>query len=160
MNKQVKKFIEDRKLEAAQKDIAGKLRTVVEIFGDPITRQVESTFILPDLWELEQPEMNEMDEDVSISEIGKVYDGLRQGLHFWIKYDMVMDELKASWKGYDVYHEVDGEVECYVPFPEWEDNLNGLCINAIKLKKQRRKPEISEKEKSNFLGKLRKFWGL
>jgi len=99
-------------------------------------------------------------------EIGMVFDGLSSGMNLEIRYLKQDNLLTVKHEGRLVYREVAGELEAYVPAPQWEDMVNRLFplakkreVTAIGEAVQQRR-EKNRKDKLGFLEKLRTKWGI
>jgi hypothetical protein len=105
-------------------------------------------------------------DDGSVSEEGYHFDGLNRGMHFEIKYMHSNTELTAHYKGYLVYQEIAGDLYTYAPFPEWEDLVDALYLEAEKQAGKQKEKFHKENEQSfarmskMFIEKLRMQWGL
>ncbi len=117
------------------------------------------------------PDENELpvfDESQNITEVGRIFDGLKYGVHMEIKY---LDckhpkELLVTYKGYPVYCEMDNDLECYVPRDDWEGQIERLYVMAKK-REQVKVKQIKTKNKAankgimeSFLEKLKMKWGI
>jgi hypothetical protein len=122
-------------------------------------------------WEWREPSDS---SSYTVSQIGWIFDGLSQGMHMEIQYmnsRMIQSEtlyniLSSSYKGREVYCEVRGDLQKYIPTPEWEEWVERLFKIAKKKELQKRKnanKESSEevkKEKLAWLKRLRDNWGI
>lgn len=187
MNDKEKIIKEQRTIEAARKNLmglGGKLGCVLKMFGQPMIRHgsgadmFETTY-LDDYYEIEEndpynlhPGTSEeiMDQlpimdDASTSTLGWHFDGLNVGMHLEIKYLSETNELTVSFKGHLVYKEIGGELEAYIPLPEWENNIESLYPLALKrgqVQKEKSKTvkvEESKRSKQSWLDKMSKKWG-
>ena len=163
---------EQRLMEATRKGIIGlegKFGVILKYLGQPILYQTsyhDETY-LPDVYAVPDEEtMPVFDEDQDIVEVGRIFDGLRYGIHLEIKYIDNRKELMVTYQGYTVYCEMNNELECYVPRDEWEEKLEGLYVMAKKNEKTKIK-EIKSKNKAInkgvmevFLEKLKMKWGI
>jgi hypothetical protein len=165
------KIREQRLVEATQKDYigkGGKLGCILKTLGEPIKSHASQFFEstpYEDPWLLpeDEDEIPTLDEDESVTTIGLIFDGLRHGRHIEIKF--LDDELKVHYKGYLVYQEVAGSLECFVPHEEWEGHIEELYKVALlrkrkhkKEKKQERK-EQTERAKNMWLDRMWRKWG-
>jgi hypothetical protein len=104
-------------------------------------------------------------EYTSIVKIGHHFCGLNRGMHMEIKYDDSTTELYLTYKGYLVYKEIKGELLCYVPIQEWEDNVEKLYkISKEKLRQYKEKEfeqsiKEVEKNKQSWFNSMKKKWG-
>lgn len=182
---------EKRTIEATKKNFmgpSGKLGTIVQVLGHQIIRQgtgIMDVTYLDDPYEdhtdaefentisgqdgpqmyQETPELPEISDDIVFHE-GFVFDGLSRGLHIEIKYWMRNQKLEVTYKGYQVYKEIGGELFAYAPFDDWEDMITRLYKVAkprSKELKEQREVEIGEKiqkKKNTFWERLRTRWGV
>ena len=98
--------------------------------------------------------------------IGWMYNGLHKNINLDIQFLYDEGSLKVSWNGQKVFYENAGDLILYVPMEEWEKNINLLYETAKSKNKDRvikEKENIKKKSnklKSDFLNKLKKFWGV
>lgn len=161
---------EKRTIEATRKNMmgaTGKLGLITKWLGTKIVRQgsglFDQTFLDDPFVEEEyMPTLNE----AAISNEGYHFDGLSRGMHFEVKYMHGNSELTAYYKGYLVYKEIAGDLYAYAPFPEWENLVEPLYLEAEKRANKEKVELDEEKEKSflrlgqMFIHKLRMEWGL
>lgn len=165
----------------------GKFGIILKALGKPVMSQGSSNYDVTewkDIYDLQDEEsLPEEDPDAPISEIGKLFDGLKFGYHieitymkegtipvkkdeYYTAYEPAEKVLKVSWKGYLVYLEVEGELHIFTPNSEWEDVVQKVYDSAIKIYKEKRRDAIIDnrtedmKEKLSFLERLRKQWGI
>jgi hypothetical protein len=181
----VKKVIQARTIEATKKGINPKLVLIAKTFGSPI---IGHYYDAPMLADEDWTDFNDPKKDWSIEEaddgtvprFGYVYDSLKTGVNLEIvvmagdvrnpltgKKEMSKPkEVRCSYRGYRVYHEEEGVIRCYAPFPEWEDHVNKMYKVATEKDK---KVKVVEKEHENkarkeaaqkALGTLRRLWGI
>lgn len=101
-----------------------------------------------------------------ISEEGLLFDGLKWGMHLEITHNFLDKKIAATFKGYRVYEEIAGDLQCYVPIDEWEDMVDRL-YKVAKDRKKKNEPiraaelelKIQEKKKG-FFQKLMERWGI
>lgn len=168
------KYIKEQRLiEATRKGLTGlegKLGCILKFLGQPIlahgTGDVTSN-PLPDLLGEEEEEfLPELDEDVEFYEVGVLFDGLSSGLHLEVCYNPEMKEIKVTYKGYLVYREVSGDLDCYVPSREWEghvDYLYGIAKKKEQASNRQRVEEAKEEKmqmKRGLLERLKTRWGM
>ena len=109
--------------------------------------------------------IEEATDDIVFHE-GFVFDGLSRGLHIEIQYWMRNQKIEVTYKGYQVYKEIGGELFAYAPFDDWEDMIARLYKAAkprSKELKEQREVEIGEKiqkRKNTFWERLRTRWGV
>ena len=83
-----------------------------------------------------------------------------------IRYMEETGELLVTYKGHVVYKELAGELESYVPFPEWEDKINLLfpLARTVEIQKTGQVKDLIKKDreskKASLLEKIRKRWGV
>ena len=104
-------------------------------------------------------------ENASITKIGNHFCGLSRGMHLEIMYNEINTELYLTYKGYQVYKEIKGDLLCYVPNDEWESHIDKLYKiskeKARKTKEQEFQKEIksSDRQKQSWLNEMKKKWG-
>ena len=114
----------------------------------------------------EWQERNRNHEDCNIETIGWHFDGLSRGIHLEISYLEGKKELITYYKGSEVYREVGGELEAYIPDKEWEYYVERLYAVAKGLDKSRQQQERTEeiieaqKEKTKWWTEIKRKWGL
>jgi len=177
-----KQLKEQKAVEALKKNLMGgngKLGFIVKVMGKPI---------MYDSSAIEDPGYtgtpSEWDDDDTLPtasgdvySVGKVFDGLKWGMHLEIQALGVprpdkhieaveLKEFKCFYKGYLVYHEKEGKLEAYASFPEWENLVDKLFENAQNRAKVERGEKLAEKErivqtqKVSLLKQLRMRWGI
>ncbi len=174
-NEKEKRIKEQRLIEATRKGLTGlegKFGCILRNIGTPIIAHGGSWFEsseLEDVWSLPEDKDEEiptMDIDESIMETGRFFEGLTKGMHLEIKYMSDSKDLVVYYKGYIVYHEVSGELDCYIPNREWETHIDNLFALAKKKESAGRKEtkiinkQEAERQKLSFLDKLRLKWGV
>jgi hypothetical protein len=167
------KIIKEQRLKDANRNgylgLEGKFGCILKYLGQPILTQgslmyESSPFI--DVWDLpEDDEMPELDMDDPSIEIGRHFDGLPYNVHLEIKYIGEEKKLLVTYKGYMVYCETEGDLECYVPNKEWERKIDDI-YSIAKIKEQKHKEslpkekkEARHREKMNFLEEIKRKWG-
>lgn len=150
---------------------SGKLGVIAKYLGSPIIRQGSGLLdvnYLEDIYSREEPEgiqSFDANEEYVVCE-GWVFDGLSRGMHLEIKYIDHQKKLTVSYKGYEVYSEVAGDLLAYAPFPDWENMISRLydqARNLQKAKKERDNQEAAVKshaKRMDFLTKMRMKWGI
>lgn len=180
---------EKRTLEANQKNLmgsGGKLAIIASILGDAIMNQgsvleEENPFIYQ--WETYDKEpmptaseqdiylpfenrIYELEDGISLFHEGFFFNGLNRGINLEIIFKKNYPEITVTYNGVRVYHEQEGELECYVPHPSWENIIDRLFEEAKEIVKNKnaqaekekyRKREIIKKAMEE---KIRKKWGL
>lgn len=166
----IEKIKEERLFEATRKNLLGlngKLGIILHYLGDKIWAHGSLLYDItefPDVYEEEnEDELPTFDETEMTAEIGYVFDGLKRGTHLEIKY--LDGTITVHYKGYLVFLEKSGDLECYVPSPEWEDKIDDFYNVAVKLQRKdkkeisKEKKEKEKKEKEGLLKYLLKTWG-
>jgi len=171
---------EKRTIEATRKNLlgpGGKLGIICKFLGSSITFHGgesdplwEDPYNTPmDFFGNEQimEEMPVFDpEGGGLYEVGWVFDGLSRGIHMEVKYIDHEKRLTVTYKGYEVFVEIAGDLERYNPFPEWEDEIEKLHQEAIDKRKAQKKAEKAARQEdmmqkaSDFLQKIRLKWGI
>ena len=166
-----KRIKDERLLEATRKGLTGldgKFAIILKNLGLPILATGGSCYEsrpFLDVYALEDEEaMPTEDEDATTTEIGYIFDGLRNGINLEIKY--TTEKLEVHYNGHLVYCEITGELECYVPSKEWESKVD-MFFNQAKIKENKgrearkdgNKQEL-QRQKLALLDKLRTKWGL
>lgn len=177
----VKELIRRRQMEAVKNQISTKLITVAQNFGKTV---VSSGFrqTNPKYWDQEDgfyvesfDQIQTVDEDDEWVEYetGWHFNGLRFGVNLEILVLLSEEsemsrrpvEVKATYRGYVVFTEIEGKVKAYAPFKEWEDRLNDLYDAASKADKRRkdREKEVKTEENKTKLDRVwkmvRMLWG-
>ena len=145
-----------------------------EYLGDPFEEIVQEDHIpttnfndefYPELegWEWsERPRVQEATTDLHSFH----FNGISRGMHLEISLYPDTAEIKALYRGQQVYQEIRGELMSYVPNDEWEECINKLYPTALAATKQRSqessldKMEEQEKIKDNWLTTFKKLWGI
>jgi hypothetical protein len=180
---------EKRTIEATKKNFmgpSGRFGTILQAFGTPVIRQgsgLTDINYLDDPYENysyaeHSPMMSEQlgpisykDEllvagDDNVYTEGLVFDGLSRGMHLEIVYWHSTNEIKVSYRGHLVYHEVAGELNAYAPFPEWEnliERLSKAAKDRMKQIKEQQETNLAERvqaSKGVFWQRLRTRWGI
>lgn len=112
-------------------------------------------------------EWHERESEVyGTSIIGYRYDGLNNGSFLEIVFWEVDSKIRVNYRGYTVYQEIMGDLERFVPFDEWEQKIERLFSqakeNLLKEKEQyiQEKKILEQKEKAEWLIKMKEIWGL
>jgi hypothetical protein len=183
---------EQRTAEANKKGLmgqSGKIGAVLRTLGSPIVAQTEMSSYLDTEGRSEElqerrtipvfdaegverptgPEWSEAEWDAtpySAREIGMHFDGLARGMHMEIIYKEDSSELKVNHRGYLVYCEVQGDLQCYIPSEEWEGWVESLYKSARKIQRERKEDEFKEKvrraddAKKSWLKDMAARWGI
>ena len=179
---------EKRLAEATKKGLtgpAGKIGTVLRMLGSPIVGQTEDVSYLNldgreedagmpvmDVDGVQRPTGAEWsDSDVvptpyGIHELGRHFDGLSRGMHMEIIYKDESSEMSLYHRGYLVYREVQGDLQCYVPSDEWEGWVSSLFKVAKKAQREEKEREFQERvrdadrAKQSWLRDLASRWGI
>jgi hypothetical protein len=124
--------------------------TPADFLGDPI--EEESSEDLP-----------VFDEEEMTAIAGHAFDGLSRGMHLEIK--NLENRLSVTYKGFPVYLEESGDLQRYVPFQEWEDQIERLYKVAAKLRKEDKKvkkgmkEQVAERAKNKWFRRMFEKWG-
>lgn len=184
-NNLISKLIQARTIEATKKNINAKLICIARNYGSPIIGHYYDASLLDEDWsDFNDPTRDwsviEETEDGNLPRLGFIYDSLKLGTNIEI---VVMaketkniktgkkelekpSKVKCSYNGYTVYHEEDGKLVCYAPFPEWENHIEKIYNQATGADKRRididKKEEnkIHKKATQQALSKLRMLWGI
>lgn len=113
-------------------------------------------------------EWSEMDDPISYGTrtVGWHFDGLGRGMHLEIKYEESTTEFTVTYKGYQVYKEVKGELIAYIPHAEWEGWIDMLFKKAREIQRVMKEKEFeeqmraAEKSKENWLREIASRWGI
>ena len=98
--------------------------------------------------------------------IGWHFDGLNRGIHLEIMNNLERKNLTVQYEGYIVYQESAGELISYRPMETWESKINQLYEIAKTKEKSSYKEERKEvakeveRQKSNWLNRMKEKWGL
>jgi hypothetical protein len=182
----VKKLVQVRTIEATKKNINAKLVCIARNYGSPIIGHYYDAplFQDEDWMDFNDPTkdwsvMDDM-EDGTLPRLGFIYDSLKVGTNLEIVV-MVREtknpktgkreldkpsKVKCSFNGYTVYHEEEGKLICYAPFPEWENHIEKVYRQATGSDKKRvdveKKEEVKFRKKATqqALSRLRMLWGI
>lgn len=182
----IERIVEQRRAEAAAKNLSIKLMAIAKHLGKPILMHGAGTHTMSSRgeyygfnqyqvldadwsWSLdgeneEEEEMPVMDE--TAAEVGSQWDGLSSGMNFQIGYSQASSILRATYEGFLVYREIKGVIDCYLPSPQWEaklESLYPLAQKRAKLKEQEQSADDKERGKGRLtkvLDYLRKQWGV
>ncbi len=163
MNSQEAAIKESRLILATKNDLMGpngKLGIICRYLGSKIEKQTGL-----DYFSDEYSDLLELPEHSEVIDIGWIFDGLNRGMHLEIKYIDADNKLTVDYKGYEVFCEISGDLERYVPNEEWESKINQLFKIALNKKKQQTEQQNIEKEdlisrkQSSFLERLKQKWG-
>ena len=163
MNSQEAAIKESRLILATKNDLMGpngKLGIICRYLGSKIERQTEL-----DYYSDEHSELLEFPEYSQVFDIGWLFDGLNRGMHLEIKYIDADNKLTVDYKGYEVFCEISGDLERYIPNEEWESKIDKLFKIALTKKKQEmdqqkiEKEELITQKQSSFLERLKQKWG-
>lgn len=170
---------------------SGKIGTVLKALGSPVVSQTNdvsyidtqgvervssddliSQIPVMDLDGVERPRGSEWSEDVpdavsfGTSCLGRHFDGLGRGMHLEILYKDESSEMSVFYKGHLVYREIQGDLVCYVPIPEWEDWVSSLFKLAKKVQRDEKEEEFkakvqeAERNKDSWLRSIASRWGI
>ena len=184
--KKIEKAIEQRRGEAAAKNLSIKLMAIAKNLGQPIlmhgagghTTGAKGEYygfnqhqrLDPD-WSWSLDDDDDTDHEIpvledSAAEVGVQWDGLSSGMNFQIGYSQTACMLKATYEGFLVYREIKGVLDCYLPSPRWEEKLESLyrmAQNRAKLKEKEQTVDNKERglaRLTKVLDYLRKQWGV
>lgn len=180
MNDKERQIKDLRTMEAMQKNLlgpAGKFGVIAKYLGDKIYGQGGSNYgasYLDDPWAIEEEgpyeynptEIQNYEDYGDPHFVGWTFDGMGRGVHLEIRYIDADKELTVWFKGYMVFREVNGDLDCYTPRSEWEDIIERLYDVAFKKKLAREKVRHQEQKAEAkgkalaFLDKLRSKWGI
>lgn len=180
----VKKVIQSRTIEATKKNVNTKLVCIARNYGSPIIGHYYDAPLSNEDWSnFNNPDKDwyavSDAEEETLPRLGYIYDSLKLGKNVEI---VVMaketrsktgrselekpTKVKCCYNGYTVYHEEDGRLMCYAPFPEWEEHIDKIYRNASgtdTLRIDQEKAEenrIRKKMTKQALGQLRMLWGI
>ncbi len=168
----IKKLIENRQVQATLKQLTPKLMCIVKHLGQKIMGNEgvgEGLHVTP--YDSGIPYLDNEEQQLPTAEdepyaIGYIYNGLSIGHNLEIRYLTDDRDLRASYNGYTVYREIEGEIEGYVPNETWENVVDRLYKRAKEKEEQAKKDEKIEKKNTllkdakKFLDKLRETWGI
>ena len=145
---------EKRTVEAIQKEymgFQGKLVCIARNLGHEILDQgvVSETLSYDDFWKTSGEDIQEMDIESNVDCVGWFFDGLGMGVNLEIFVFENDKKIKVAYESQNVYEEVSGELEAYVPNIVWEEKINPLYKRA-KEKEIKRREKQKESSKSNF----------
>lgn len=184
-NNLIKKLVQARKIQATANNTNSKLVLIAKTYGSPIMGHYYDSPLMDADWddfnnpETDWSKMDEM-EDNNIPKLGFIYDSLKLGTNLEIvvlvreikNLKTAKKELdkptkvKCSYKGYTVYHEEEGNLICYAPFPEWENHVDQVYAKATGTDKKRNdikkyEEEVTRKKATQkALTTLRRLWGI
>ena len=164
---------EARTIEAVKNGymgLEGKFCKILKVFGQDIIKHGSSFYdlnYLSDPYENQEPDsIPFMDEDETISELGKHFDAIKFGMNLNITLNFYFREIIVEYEGKVVYKEVSGELESYVPFKEWEEKIE-FIFSKVKKIENKNKPfekkemeEISKNKRMKILEDLKNKWGI
>jgi hypothetical protein len=173
---QIKRLVENRKIEAIGKNIPEKMVCIAKNLGKPVIsnglfgNKVNDVFSqMNGEWIYDVSKIYDADETSDGHEVGYYFDGLRFGVNLCItiKSDNPMYsegysenkvyEIKASYNGFVVFAQIEGDIKAYAPFPAWEDQLN-MFNDSAELVERRNKKEQNEENKRNIKEKYKDLW--
>ena len=166
---------------------SGKFGTILHAFGNQVVSQgtglfdtnyLEETIENDDVYTEYSPTLSEQEgtiayrgeildlQDENTYSEGIVFDGLSRGIHLEIMYWHLENEIKVTYKGFLVYHEIAGALNAYAPFDDWEKPIERLYISAkeklkkTKIEKEKNIVEETKKRKNSFFQEMRLRWGI
>jgi hypothetical protein len=182
----IRGVVQARTIEAAKDKIHEKMVVIAQNMGSPIMGHHFDNPITEEDWQnffnADADWSRPAEEDLSgnLPKLGFVYDSLKLGVNFEIVV-MVKEvknlttglkdldkpsEIRCSYRGYRVYHEEDGVIKCFAPFPEWRTHLEKLYKKATGKDTDRRErnreeeKQIKKKATKKALQNLRRLWGI
>lgn len=166
-----KNIKEARTIEAMKNGymgVGGKFTQISKYLGEPIIKQggIYSESTTYETFDFEEDNIKTMDENEQTYQIGWQFDGLSRGINLSIIIINHLSEISVYYEGYIVYKEVSGELESYVPTPNWEDSIKKLFEEMQKKQKIQNARSINAKnqniknQKNNILQKMREKWGI
>lgn len=183
-------FVKEQRLIKATTNnltgLDGKIGQILKYMGDPVISQESSFFSStewPDVYEVPNDDMPTQDMEAQSIEEGKILSCLKWGINMELSYfkeslvQIKITDLHNEWiqaekvmtvnyQGYVVYREIEGDLETYIPMPEWEqaiDRIYEYCKKIKKVAKSEREEEKKEESKIQKLGiiaRLREKWGI
>lgn len=169
MHDKERRIREQRQIEATKNGftgLGGKFGTIVKYLGQPILMETSLQTFYPNPLEIDETnEIATLSEDFNYIIMGFAFDGLTRGMHLEIKYIDETKDLRVQYKGCTVYQEINSELCCYTPHPEWEAKIESLYkIAKIKEDEARQieNAEAKEERKNDFiefLKNLKTRWG-
>lgn len=181
MHDREKQLKDIRTMEAIQKNLmgaGGKIGVIVKHLGEKIRSHgsacLDST-MLSDPWFLEDedgpngysPErIYDMEDFGEPTVTGWYFDGLNRGMHLEIKYIEDTRDLTVQFKGYVVFREIEGQLDCYAPNEDWEELIERLYSAAHQKAVATGNVRLQENKKTAarkavaYLDKMRLRWGL
>jgi hypothetical protein len=164
---------EARTIEAVKNGymgLDGKFCRILKVFGSDIIRHgssaYESSYLSDPYEDVNEDEILTMEEDECIFEIGKHFDAVKFGINLNITLNFYLREIIVEYKNKQVYKEVSGELESYIPFEEWEEQIENLFSKAKKIEKnnkpleKKEMEEYSKEKRMKILEDLRNKWGI
>jgi hypothetical protein len=129
----------------------GKLVCIARNLGHEILDQgvVSETLSYDDFWKTSGEDIQEMDVESNVNCVGWFFDGLGMGVNLEIFVFENDKKIKVAYESQNVYEEVSGELEAYVPNIVWEEKINPLYKRA-KEKEIKRREQQKESSRSNF----------
>jgi len=177
IQEKIERLIEERRAEAAKKDLPRKLKAIAKHLGfavrDSVCGEIMEGgfgyFTSPAFYEVSELEAGELPTDPTIDKsyiLAYHFDGVSNGVNMQVHYDESAELLKAHFEGNEIYREQFGTIECYVPSAKWETHVESLFRAAErrgKLKERQDrvdKKERGERKLTHLLEQLRKLWGV
>jgi len=162
---------EKRTVEAIQKEymgFQGKLVCIARNLGHEILDQgvVKETLSYDDFWKTSGEDIQEMDIESNVDCVGWFFDGLGMGVNLEIFVFENDKKIKVAYESQNVYEEVSGELEAYVPNIVWEEKINPLYKRAKEkeIKSREKQKELSksnfEENKKKLINYLSNKWGI
>jgi hypothetical protein len=166
-----KRVREERTLQAERNNLRGprgKIGSIVRMLGQKMFFHImEEPPLFPG--DEPSPEIRIGEDQVVVDDDGEgegwSFDGLKWGMHVEIIVNHPESRQTVYYKGYKVFEEIDGDLQVYVPFPEWETLIDKLYILAEKrrgefqVEKEKEKQRKGKIKERTFWEKLRYSWG-
>lgn len=169
------KIIREKRTDEALKKnlmgLSGKPALIAAFLGEPIVGQYSDDYCIDttgyyEQIDIEDNELPVLEYDQSLINEGYHFNGLKYGKHIEITCFDYDNLIKIYYKGYKVYEEINGSLECYNPFDEWESIVNYLYNLAeqkgkkmMDQKNQENKEMVINEQKS-FFKRMREKWGI
>jgi hypothetical protein len=173
MHEKEKLLKDQRTIEATRKGLMGmdgKFGCILKYLGEAVIKQTSGFYeitAMENYLEIdEEEEIQTLDEDDPIIEIGRLFNGLSNGINVEITYFYDTKQLTVQFDGQRVYQETGGDLDSYLPSSEWEDKIENLYTLAKKREKKAFKEtlvnnkKIKEIQAFKFLQQLRERWGI
>lgn len=163
---------EKRTVEAIQKEymgFQGKLVCIARNLGHEILDQGgigETLLSYDNFWKISDKDIPEMDLESDVNCMGWFFDGLGMGTNLEIFVFENDKKIKVMYDSQNVYEEISGELESYVPNTAWEEKIDMLNVKAksketeLREKKKAKSRSSFEKNKKKLIDYLGNKWGI